>query len=174
MDKGNIILLNGTSSSGKSALARELIKLLPDFFPLSIDEFDLLIERMEDRPGNRLIPVDTEVFYHRTAAMFSDQGVNIILDEVLHNEAVKADFRSTLDSYPIFYAGLHCPLEELARREEERGDRRMGLAAEQFPHIHKDLRYDIEVDTERSSPEDCALRIYEAYTQKVRKTAIRG
>ncbi|WP_409291715.1 chloramphenicol phosphotransferase CPT family protein [Peribacillus sp. SCS-37] len=174
MNRGSIILLNGTSSSGKSALARELITLLPDFFHFSIDGFDTFIERMEDRPGNRLIPVDTEVFYHRTAAMFSDQGVNIILDEVLHNNAVKADFRSTLDSFPIFYAGLHCPLKELARREEERGDRRTGLAAEQFPHIHKDLRYDIEVDTEKSTPEDCALEIYKAYTQTVTKTAIRG
>jgi chloramphenicol 3-O phosphotransferase len=57
VDKGTIIVLNGVSSSGKSSLAKELTKLLTDFFAFSIDDFDLVIEKMEDRDGQRLIPI---------------------------------------------------------------------------------------------------------------------
>ncbi|MGA9226013.1 MAG: hypothetical protein WB217_06725 [Mesobacillus sp.] len=38
MNKGKIILLNGVSSSGKSSLSKELVKLMPDYFHLSIDD----------------------------------------------------------------------------------------------------------------------------------------
>lgn len=64
MNTGTAIFLNGVSSSGKSSLAKEMIKHFPDFFHLSIDDFDLMIEKMEDRASERLIPVPTEYFFH--------------------------------------------------------------------------------------------------------------
>ncbi|MEH7884353.1 hypothetical protein V7654_08500 [Bacillus sp. JJ1609] len=63
MKKGKIILLNGVSSSGKTSLSKELINLLPDYFHISIDDFDTIIERIEDRENDRLIPVPTEHFF---------------------------------------------------------------------------------------------------------------
>lgn len=73
MNKGKIILLNGVSSSGKTTLSKELVKNAVDYFHLSIDDFDIIIERMENRENNKLIPVPTEYFFHRTIAMFSDR-----------------------------------------------------------------------------------------------------
>jgi chloramphenicol 3-O-phosphotransferase len=37
INKGRIILLNGVSSSGKTTLSKALIKTLPSYFHLSID-----------------------------------------------------------------------------------------------------------------------------------------
>lgn len=40
-----------------------------------------------------------------------------------------------------------------------RGDREIGLARWQFDKVHEGVRYDIELDTSRSTPEDCARAI---------------
>lgn len=40
---------------------------------------------MEDRDNDRLIPVPTEHFFHDSIRMFSDRGVNVIVDHVLHD-----------------------------------------------------------------------------------------
>ena len=159
MKKGNIILLNGVSSSGKTTLARHLLKRLPDYFHYSIDDFDLVIERMEERDNNRLIPVETEYFFHRTIAMFSDKGVNLIVDYVIHDKYTRVDCKETLSGYPILFVGVHCPAAELERREKERGDRRIGLSKSQLDFVHKEEVYDIEVDTFANGLENCLERI---------------
>ena len=56
-------------------------------------------------------------------------------------------------------SGLQCPLEELERRERERGNRPIGLAAFQFPIVHENMRYDIELDTSANDPAACAAQI---------------
>ena len=63
MKKGKLILLNGVSSSGKTTIAKELLKHLPDYFYCGLDNFDLLIEQMEEREIRHLIPVETEYFF---------------------------------------------------------------------------------------------------------------
>jgi chloramphenicol 3-O phosphotransferase len=148
MSKGRIILLNGVSSSGKSTLSKELVKRLPGYFHLSIDDFDLVIERMEDRDNERLIPVATEYFFHRTIAMFSDKGINLVVDQILHDHETTKDCLETLKEYPVFIVGVHCPEAELERREQARGDRSIGQAKKQLDYVHQQNEvYDIEVDT---------------------------
>lgn len=159
MEKGKIIYLNGVSSSGKSTLAKALTKALPDFFHYSIDDFDLVIEKMEDRKNKRLIPVETDIFFHRTIKMFSDQGVNLIVDTILHEEYSREDYLECFSKYPILFVGVHCPLNELERREKERGDRRVGNAASQLSFVHKREIYDIEVNTYEENLSECLEKI---------------
>lgn len=166
MRRGNIIFLNGVSSSGKTTLAKQLIKRLPDYFHYSIDDFDVVIERMEDRDNGRLIPVETEYFFHRTIAMFSDKGVNLIVDHVIHDELTRADCKAILSGYPILFVGVHCPTPELERREKERGDRKIGLSKSQLDFVHKEETYDIEVDTFTNGLERCVERIVERVLEK--------
>lgn len=148
MNKGKIILLNGVSSSGKSTLAKELVKKLPDYFHFSIDDFDTIIEKMEDRNSDHLIPVPTEHFFHRNIAMFSDKGVNLVVDQILHNKDTTKDCYEILNDYPVFFVGVHCTLNELEKREKERGDRPVGQAKSQLNYVHQQGEvYDIEVDT---------------------------
>jgi chloramphenicol 3-O phosphotransferase len=162
MEKGKIIFLNGVSSSGKSTLSKGLVKKLPDYFHFSLDDFDCIIEKMEDREREHLIPVPTEYFYHRAISMFSDKGVNLILDHILHDEFTTKDCFEVLRDYPILFVGVHCPLEELERREEARGDRILGQARSQLQFVHQQNEsYDIEVDTFNESLEVCSDRIIE-------------
>lgn len=164
MAKGNIILLNGVSSSGKSSLAKALVKRLPDHFHYSIDDFDLVIERMEDRENQRLIPVSTEYYFHRTIKMFSDSGINLVVDQILHNEDTLIDCMNTLEGYPIYFVGVHCPLHELEVREVARGDRMLGLSKEQLKYVHQQNEaYDLEVNTGQDSLDTCADNIVKAY-----------
>lgn len=147
MQPGNIILLNGVSSSGKSTLARALVEQLPGYFYLSIDDFDLLIDRMEDRKKQRLIPVETEYFFHKTIALFAERGINLVVDHILHDDFTQHDIFEALAEFPIFFVGVQCPLEELERREQLRGDRRIGQARQQLKFVHRIEVYDVVVDT---------------------------
>lgn len=162
MSKGKIILLNGVSSSGKSTLSKELVNKLPYYFHFSIDDFDTIIERMEDRENQRLIPVETEYFFHRTIAMFLDRGVNLIVDQIIHDEFTRKDIYEVLKGYPVLIVGINCPVEELERREKVRGDRNIGQARSQLDYVHKYEMYDITVDTYTEGLEECVNRIVEA------------
>ncbi|PLT29892.1 chloramphenicol phosphotransferase CPT family protein [Peribacillus deserti] len=159
MEKGMIIVLNGVSSSGKSTLAKEITKLLPDFFAFSVDDYDLIIEKMEDRDNQRLIPVETEYFYYRNVAMFSDRGINLILDQILHDPITLQTFYKTLNTHPILLVGVHCPAEELKRREHFRGDRQIGQAISQLNFVHQQEIYDVEINTYTLSMMECAKEI---------------
>lgn len=161
--RGEIVLLNGVSSSGKSTLAKELVKRMPGYFHLSLDDFDLIIERMEDRQNQRLIPVATEYFFHRTITIFSDRGVNLMVDHILHDQFTKQDCIGVLRNYPVFIIGVHCPAEELGRRELQRGDRPLGLGKKQLAYTHAGVTYDVEVDTLHEGLELCVDKIIEAH-----------
>ncbi|QOR67810.1 AAA family ATPase [Cytobacillus suaedae] len=168
MNKGKIIYLNGVSSSGKTSLSKELTKLLQDYFHFSIDDFDYIIEKMEDRQNSRLIPIATEIFYHQTIKMFSDQGVNLLIDDVLHNELSLKSATVTLQDYPVLFVGVHCPLEELERRERERGNRTIGQAKRQLDFVHQNGEtYDVEVDTFLEMIDACTNRIVMAVDQNL-------
>ena len=162
MNKGKMIFLNGVSSSGKSSLSKELVKLLPDYFHISIDEYDEIIEKMEDRKNERLIPVPTEHFFHFNLAMFLDKGVNLVVDHILHDEDTFKNFVEILEKYPVVFVGVHCSPEELERRELARGDRCIGQAVKQLNFVHQQNEvYDIEVDTHSMSLEEAARTIAE-------------
>lgn len=166
MEKGIIIVLNGVSSSGKTTLARELTKWLPDFFRAELDEFDQWVEKVEERKNGRLIPVATERLFHRSVVMLSEEGVNIIADTVLHDTEILQDFYRILEGYPVLFVGVNCPADELSRREAARGDRRIGQAVEQLQFVHRQGEsYHLEVDTFHNSTAECSQQIVTALKQ---------
>ncbi len=162
MKRGIIVLLNGVSSSGKSSLAREFIKLKPEFFHVSADDFANWINSMEE----------TEYYFHRTIAMLSDTGVSVIVDHILHNEYTARDCGTVLKGYPLLFVGVHCPVDELARRERGRGDRKEGQAREQLSFVHVNDAYDLEVNTYDTSLKECARIVSEAVESLVVRTRI--
>lgn len=86
-------------------------------------------------------------------------GNHVIVDDVLCGREFLAECVAALDGLPVAFIEVHCPLPEVARRERERGDRLLGLAAWQLPRIREDAVYDLTVDTGRDSPEECARRV---------------
>jgi len=86
-------------------------------------------------------------------------GANLILDEVVLNDELCADWQALLSGLDVFFVGVHCDLAELERRERERGDRVIGQARGQYQNVHESMSYDIEVDTTQTTPEDAASQV---------------
>ncbi|PZD97229.1 hypothetical protein DNH61_03580 [Paenibacillus sambharensis] len=84
---------------------------------------------------------------------------NLIVDHVLEERQWLEECVKLLADYKVLFVSVNCSLEELQRRERERGDRNMGLANYQYNLVHSHGVYDLEVDTEVNNTHECALQI---------------
>ena len=158
---GRIIFLNGTSSSGKSSIAKELLRILDEpYFHMPVDAFHAMrsrVEIAEDELGDVLRR--TWMGFHRAVAGMAAAGNNVVVDHPLSEEWRLLDCLGLFARRDVVLVGVRCSLEELDRRERERGDRPAGLAARQYHRVHAHGRYDLECDTTTDSAADCARRI---------------
>ncbi|MEK5255242.1 AAA family ATPase [Paenibacillus sp. FSL F4-0125] len=171
MKQGIIVLMNGTSSSGKTSISTELMNQKEILFHhLSIDDFvkDFFKNKFSDIEPAR--EVDEQVIaqimfdplismYFSTIKLYSEMGLNVIVDTVIENDKW---FNECLDIFfdqPTLFVGVLCSKEELIRREQTRGDRVIGLAASQFSNVYCIDEYDLEVNTEEMNPIECAEEI---------------
>ena len=151
-----IILLNGASSSGKSSIARELQSQLPTpFLHLSIDHLrDSGVLPLERFRSGEFTWADTrEVFFigfERAVAAMAGAGNDLIVDHIIETPEWMRRLESVLGGLDVFFVGVHCPLEELERREAARGDRPLGDARRDFSAVHEHCTYDFEADATRS------------------------
>ena len=147
---GRIILLNGASSAGKSTLAQALQRCLPlPFWHYSIDH--LLAAKMLPRDridsGEFPWPAQREQFFdgfHNSIPAFAAAGNHLIVEHIIETAAWMQRLQGLLDKLDVFFVGVHCPLEELERRERQRGDRRIGEARADFAVTHGFGHYDFE------------------------------
>lgn len=159
--RGLIIFLNGTSSSGKSSIAAELLRLLDEpYFHMSADAFHAMRSRVPV-PADELDTVLHRTWqgYHRAVAGMAAAGNNVVMDHVLSADWRLTDCLSLFVPQDVVLVGVQCPVDELERRERERGDRPPGLAARQLKQVHAHGVYDIECDTSLSDATACARRI---------------
>ena len=187
-----MIVLNGGSSAGKSALARALQQALAtDDWPWVIFSWDDFVPRLPDRwrsvPGAtgdraadgcsyRIVrekPLEAllEVgeagrrllgAYHRSVAAVARSGINVIVEEVLITGTEWDDWQAALDGLDVRWIGVRCDVDTAERRETERGDRYPGLARGTSSVTHIYPTYDLDVDTSARSPEALALQIVQA------------
>src|SRR5215208_710562 len=163
MGHGKIILISGTSSSGKSTLAKGLQKsLVEPFLHLQLDSYSEMLPRTDDREMFKRMVRG----FNRSVAVMSEEGNNLIVDHVLVDNAWLYQLHDLLREQYVLFVGLHCPLEELERRERGRDAGRQGFARQQFENIHKGKAYDLELDTAVLSPEECVRRVLEFYEGK--------
>ncbi|WP_371672926.1 chloramphenicol phosphotransferase CPT family protein [Streptomyces sp. NBC_00289] len=171
--RGLVVFLNGTSSSGKSSIAGELLRMLDEpYFHMPVDAFHAMRSRTEI-PPDRLDAVLHRTWqgFHRAVAGMAAAGNNVVMDHVLSAEWRLTDCLSLFVPQDVVLVGVHCPLEELERRERERADRPSGLAVRQLRQVHSHGVYDVECDTSRSTPRDCAGRIRDFLTARPTPTA---
>jgi chloramphenicol 3-O phosphotransferase len=155
-----IIFLHGASSSGKSTIARELQAQLPlPFWHVSIDhlrdagvlptarfksgEFDWKAARAPFFDG-----------FHQSLAAYAGAGNDLVLEHILDTDGWLDQLVTLFAPFDVFFVGVHCPLDELVRREAQRGDRPVGSAAKDFHTIHKGLDYDFEVHSDRDAADN--------------------
>jgi chloramphenicol 3-O phosphotransferase len=171
--RGLIIFLNGASSSGKSSIAMELLRILDEsYFHLQVDAFHAMRADRNIPPEHLQAEIDrTAMGFHRAVVGMAASGNNIVVDHLLSQRWRLLDCLALFAPADVVLVGVHCPLQELERREQARGDRTPGLAARQFERVHAHGIYDIECDTSRSGPPDCAQQIKDFLRQRPSPTA---
>jgi chloramphenicol 3-O phosphotransferase len=159
---GRIVLLNGVSSSGKSTVGRALLDVLPSpWFLMAVDDVGAMRSARATAGLSEDALADvlrrTRAGFHRAVAGMVEAGNDVVVDHVLSEPWRRVDCREVWAPYDVLAVGVHCPSDELLRREAGR-DRPRGLALSQLEEVHLGA-YDVEVDTSVLSPAECAERI---------------
>ncbi|MCL2299933.1 MAG: chloramphenicol phosphotransferase CPT family protein [Firmicutes bacterium] len=167
MKKSRIIFLEGVSSSGKTTLAKALQARLPSpFFWLAGDTiWTMAPEKFKHDPEVIFPKIDAATI--NTIKLFSKLGIDVIVDMVPVIKSNKK-FAKMLRGCPTLYVNVTCPVEELRRREQARGDRQIGLGESQLAGLSPPGFYDIIVDTHSHSSEECADQIIEMMNRLLR------
>lgn len=152
---GNVIVLNGTSSAGKTTLARQIQSISPDVYLLcSLDAFwDMTPIGIP--AGSKHFP-NMKLAIAKSVRALAETGHNVIVDIVFCGEKTYLEMVKELNLLNLSIIKVECSLVELEKRELARGDRKRGLAKSQLNTVHKDVVYDLELDTQLFSKEQCA------------------
>jgi chloramphenicol 3-O phosphotransferase len=176
MVTGRIVVINGASSAGKTSIVRALRELeavdrrywhvvgLDDVLarlawqwvdvgwptgPGPMCDQGLSVAQVDGVPTLRVGPLLRKLLrgHQEGAAAIADQGVDLLIDEVIMDSEQLDDWRRALDPRSSLWVGVHCDVAELDRRESLRHDRPAGLARAQAEVVHRDIAYDLELDS---------------------------
>ena len=168
MQHGRIIFLNGTSSAGKSTLAKALREILPEPFCYyasdQLADAGFRVLRRGMHPGMRGERARFFDGFHRSIAAFAEAGNDLIVEHIVEEKSWADDIRRQTAHLDIFWVGVHAPIEDLERRERERGDRTIGEARFHLK-THDYCAYHLEVDT-RDPTDQIAARIVDAWVKR--------
>lgn len=176
---GRVVLFHGTSSSGKTTVARAVQRLSDEpWVHLGIDAFWNAIDERWMEHGPRAAegflwledatvvpgPVGQSLAKGMRAALaaFARVGNDVLVDDVFIDPAWLVGWRNELIDLESLLVGVLAPAHVLEERERVRGNRIAGEARAQFEVIHWGIEYDLTVDTSRQSPEECAQSILAA------------
>ncbi|UXY15659.1 chloramphenicol phosphotransferase CPT family protein [Chitiniphilus purpureus] len=163
-----VIVLNGTSSSGKSALARALQEQLPEqFINFSIDSVLYGLPASDLARMQRGEPIDRAGYswtalvrgYHYALPSLLQAGLKLIVDNAWCEAEETQELLTELAGYPVTLVAVHCDAAILAAREAARGDRAPGLSAWELPRVHAWMDYDLQIDTSTISADDAAAQL---------------
>jgi chloramphenicol 3-O phosphotransferase len=189
MGAGDVIVLNGTSTAGKSTLAAEMQRQLTArgrcWIILGIDDFlgklpapwvryldagahadeGVRFDRVGDDIVFRAGPVGRALLvgYRRSVAAVVRSGMNVIVDEVVLDEEAWTQWQVELGELDPFWVRVDCPMEVCEGRERDRPERLPGLARSQAPFVHRHPRYRLTVDSSTATPGELARVVIEAH-----------
>jgi chloramphenicol 3-O phosphotransferase len=160
---GSVIVLNGTSSSGKTTLARELQSQYSEVYLLcSLDAFwDMTPYGVP--AGSKNFPNMKRALAKSVRAL-AETGHNVIVDIVFCGQKTYIELTEELDGLNFKIVKVECPLDELEKREISRGDREIGLAKLQYENVHDGVIYDLNLNTFVNSPEKCAQEVFDSFS----------
>jgi chloramphenicol 3-O phosphotransferase len=172
---GQVVILNGTSSSGKTTLARALqVAMDEPYLEAGLDRFLWALPARylntglwhevfrydwppDGDPAGLVIrpgPVGDKLVagMHQAVAALARAGNNVVADHVLLDPSWLTDCARALDGCRVLFVGVVCRPEVLEARERARGDRTLGQAGAQVGPVHAHGAYDLEVDTAELDP----------------------
>jgi chloramphenicol 3-O phosphotransferase len=168
-----VIVLNGTSSSGKSSIARCLQSLLPEpWLTIAVDDLITAVPpAMLESEDGLTFTSDGEVIvgpgyrkleeaWSQGVAAMARAGTGVILDQVfLKGVITQRRWNVVLEGLQVLWVGVRCDPLVATVREANRGDRVQGMAAKQASVVHQGMVYAMEVDTTHTPPEESARLI---------------
>ncbi|RWC29355.1 MAG: chloramphenicol phosphotransferase [Mesorhizobium sp.] len=105
----------------------------------------------------RLFGPESAGMRHAIAAMAA-QGNNLIVDNVLCDGEMP-EYLRWLSDFDLCLVGVFAPLDVLEGSRIQRVDRLPGLSRRRYDRVHKNISYDLEIDTSTLTPLECARRI---------------
>jgi len=157
--KGKIIILNGVSSSGKTTISKKLQQEMEEhYFWVANDTFcQMSSDKHWKEDWVEIINMALTALIYTVKSM-SDLGYNVIVDQVfLNNKEMGGILQKTIEvlhDYPVLFVRTDSSLEDLTRREKERGNRRIGQAESQLNIVHNHEYYDVTINTSENSIEE--------------------
>ncbi|MDZ4288273.1 MAG: AAA family ATPase [Prosthecobacter sp.] len=154
MNRASAIFLNGTSSSGKTILATALQRAMPEpTLYVSNDKFIFMTPEhvLKDNALRPKVLLPLMSAFHRSLPIIASCGFPMIIDHVIERKDWMDEIATALTGIQVYFVKVSCPLDELERREQARGDRQIGFARMQLDLVHNFCGYDAEVDTHQSS-----------------------
>ncbi len=180
-----VIILNGPSSVGKSLISYFFQEMMDiPFLHIGIDTMiNMMPNKMNnwegekaeqgfwwkeeiDENGVSVSSIQMGNYAKKINETYKDivntlvlNGHNVIVDEITFGQAGLNVWKTKLSNCHLFFVGVTANLDVLEKREQERGDRKIGSARHQFYHVHKEASYDLFIDTSHKNPEQCASEI---------------
>ncbi|MCP4320839.1 MAG: AAA family ATPase [Psychromonas sp.] len=163
-----IILLNGTGSSGKTSIAKQLQEDLPyQFLNFSIDS---ILYALPESDLNNMIKgetIDRAGYdyaqlvdgYHRCLPSLLEAGCFLIIDNAWIDTLQVKQLFKLIKNYRCCLIAVKCDLPVAQAREIKRGDRAIGLAEYEFPLVHQTMCYDFHIDSSDQPPQQSSEKI---------------
>ncbi|MGF1754606.1 chloramphenicol phosphotransferase CPT family protein [Vibrio makurazakiensis] len=165
----DVILLNGTGSSGKTSLAKELQELLPtQYLNFSIDSVLYALPPSDLNKMMKGQPIDRDGYnyeqlvqgYHHSIKGILESGCRVIMDNAWVNKDEIEALNRILSNFDVVRVKVQCCLDVCEAREKARGDRAIGLARWEYPLVHQHMNYDITIDTTDITPAKGAEQVF--------------
>lgn len=179
-----IIFLNGPSSSGKTSIAKCVQKkYATPLIHIGVFSFmDLIHSNFKGMKNKKtalgfyfsLKTVNDKKVLKFSQGMYGKkilksafvcmrllaQKNDMIIEEVVSNSKELFSYLEILKGQKVYFIGVKCPLGIIEKREKERQDRIPNQSKAVYSKVHpKNRKYDLEVNTSKSSPEQCAITI---------------
>jgi chloramphenicol 3-O phosphotransferase len=132
----------------------------------SLGEYIRGITLEEDATGAPIIPLHIGPAgdrvmrgMHRSMATYAKAGNNLIVDYILYKAEYLDDLISSLKGRKVYWIGVFAPLDIIEQREKARGTSPAGHARSHYQSCHQNVSYDLELNTEKTTPEELAEEI---------------
>ena len=192
MAVGGVILLNGTSSAGKTTLAHALVEQFAEtgacWIVIGIDDYlgrlppawhrigDHVGARADDGfvfdlavPGGiRVGPVGEQLLaaYRSAVRGAALAGLHVVVDDVALGAGAVDAWNAALAGLDVLRVRVDAAGAVKEAREAARGDRLVGLAQAQGAFVHDGMQYDLTVDTGVDDPASVAASVRRAWVDR--------
>jgi chloramphenicol 3-O phosphotransferase len=169
--KARLLILNGTSSAGKSSLIKEFVRLAPQLYlKHGIDQtLNFLPDHYFKQPlwntvmgkSNEAGPLGDAMMCAMNSSnrVLLEKGFSVIADHVIISDLWLDHAKTEFKNFDAYLIGIHCRKDIIAQRELERKNRTLGSAILQYDVVHKNRNYDLIIDTSDITPTEGAESI---------------